>query len=130
MVLDLIENQGLSTREVSKLLMEKYSIRFDQTAVARLRRNKTTLIKSLSDPSMPVGSKSIRNMGRNQELDSAVYKWCCELRNNNGKCKAIPISNKIIKIGGLKFAKQFNISNFKASDGWVSRSCEILYELD
>ena len=67
-MLDLIENQGLSTLEVSKLLMEKYSIRFDQTAVARLRRNKTTLIKSLSDPSMPVGSKSIRNMVETRNL--------------------------------------------------------------
>ena len=49
-------------------------------------------------------------------IDKAVYKWFINARERN-----VPISGLIIREKALDFAKQFNVPDFKASEGWLDR---------
>lgn len=46
-------------------------------------------------------------------LDKALYKWLIKVRE-----EAIPFICQILKEKAMKYAKEFNIKNFKASNGW------------
>ena len=54
--------------------------------------------------------------GKYDNIDTAVYKWFINARERN-----VPISGQIIREKALDFAKQFNIPDFKASEGWLDR---------
>ena len=54
--------------------------------------------------------------GRHNDIDKAVYKWFMNARERN-----VPISGLTIREKALEFAKQLNITDFKASEGWLDR---------
>ena len=56
------------------------------------------------------------SVGKHGSIDKAVYKWFINARERN-----VPIGGYIIREKALDFAKELNITDFKASDGWVDR---------
>uniref|UniRef100_A0A1I8BI59 HTH CENPB-type domain-containing protein n=1 Tax=Meloidogyne hapla TaxID=6305 RepID=A0A1I8BI59_MELHA len=53
---------------------------------------------------------------KNENLDSAIFDWVKTTRE-----RGFPLSGPILKEKAIEFAKQFNIENFKASDGWLEK---------
>ena len=56
------------------------------------------------------------SVGKHDSIDRAVYKWFMNARERN-----VPIGGYIIRERALDFAKELNITDFKASDGWLDR---------
>ena len=54
------------------------------------------------------------SVGKHDFVDKAVYKWFMNTRDQN-----VPIGGHIIREKALDFAKELNITNFKASEGWL-----------
>ena len=54
------------------------------------------------------------SLGKHNSLDKAVYKSFMNVREQN-----IPICGHIIGEKALDFAKDLNITDFKASKGWL-----------
>ena len=52
----------------------------------------------------------------NEDLDKAIYKWFLSARNSN-----IPISGQILKEKATQYARELEIENFQASNGWIER---------
>lgn len=50
----------------------------------------------------------------NTELDDMLYTWFLETRSSN-----VPISGPMIKQKAKEIAKELNILDFKASEGWL-----------
>ena len=56
------------------------------------------------------------SVGKHDSIDKAVYKWFMNARERN-----VLIGGYIIREKALDFAKELNITDFKASDGWLDR---------
>ena len=54
--------------------------------------------------------------GAHEALDAAVFKWFFNMRIQN-----VPLSGGIIQEKASIYAKELNIENFRASDGWLRR---------
>ena len=54
--------------------------------------------------------------GAREALDAAVFKWFLNLRSQN-----VGLSGNIIQEKASIYAKELNIENFEASDGWLRR---------
>ena len=51
-----------------------------------------------------------------EELDNATYKWLKSTRDRN-----VPVGANVLKLKALEFAKQLDLGNFHALDGWMDR---------
>ena len=52
----------------------------------------------------------------NKDLDVAVFTWFKNVRSNN-----IPVNGIIIKEKALSLAKSLELTDFRASDGWLDK---------
>ena len=51
-----------------------------------------------------------------ETLDQAAFKWVLNIH-----CQNVPLTGAIIQEKASSYAKELNIENFKASDGWLRR---------
>ena len=103
---------------------------FNMASVTTSTRKKTVLTtkekytalkdleKGLSKKTIAEKFKVPKNTcaGKHDSIDKAVYKCFMNAREQN-----VPIGGYIIREKALDFAKELNITDFKASDGWLDR---------
>ena len=56
------------------------------------------------------------SVGKHDSVDKAVYKWFMNASERN-----VPIGGHIIREKAFNFAKELNITDFKASEEWLDR---------
>ena len=54
--------------------------------------------------------------GNHELVDSAIFKWFLNMRSDN-----VPLSASVIQEKAVMFAKDLNVENYQASDGWLRR---------
>ncbi|XP_057292530.1 tigger transposable element-derived protein 4-like [Hydractinia symbiolongicarpus] len=85
------------------------------TQSSKVPKVKNDILQSLEEQKTASGSKKVRGCDYEQ-IDKAVFKWFTVQRSQN-----IPIDGNLIKEKALSFAKNFDCSSFKASDGWLDK---------
>lgn len=98
---------GMTNKEAS----EKFGV--PKNTISTWMKNKEKLLKGLEQNSSE--SKKIRSCNYEQ-VDKAVLKWFSLQRSQN-----VPIDGQMLKEKALQFAESFDISTFKASDGWLDK---------
>lgn len=104
--------KGVSQRVIAK------GFEISKTQVQRTGKNQDIIFDSVKSNNLTLVSKIIVDKSENKDLDDAVYKWFCEMRNPTFRCKPLPIARAHIQARALREAQQRGIDNFKASDGW------------
>ena len=95
----------------NKEASEKFVV--PKNTISTWMKNKDKLFEGLEQSSSD--AKKIRGCDYEQ-VDKAVFKWFSLQRSQN-----VPIDGPILKEKALQFAKSFNFSTFKASDGWLDK---------
>jgi hypothetical protein len=54
--------------------------------------------------------------GQHEDLDAAVLRWSKSVRDKN-----VPINGKIVQEKALQYARELEVDNFVASDGWLDK---------
>lgn len=103
------EEHNLSVRK----LAEKFSV--GKTQVSDILKNKTE-IKELFEKNGNLTQKRKFPKTDGLALDDAVFNWFCKVRNKN-----IPISGPLLKEKALEAAQSLNLTEFKASNGWLEK---------
>ena len=70
-------------------------------------------------PFTNVWGRKAKNSGRRvpgRECQKGVYKWFLSAREQN-----VPVNGIILKDKAVFFAKELNIKDFQASNGWLER---------
>ena len=100
--------KGLWNKEVAA----KYNV--PKITISTWVKNKDKILSSLEEGQ---NVKRLKLGGAAHEaLDQALFKWFLNIRNQN-----VPLSDAIIQEKVSSYAKELNIENFKASDGWLRR---------
>jgi len=86
---------------------------FSQSTIATIWKCKAKLLRAETE-----GGRSRKRIRKPkfENLDQAVFAWYCQQRSNN-----VPISGPVLKTEADKFARQFGITDFKASEGWLGK---------
>ena len=96
-----------------KNFAEKFSVP-QNTLTYWIKHNEGKISKYESGQFGAKGQKlSVR---KHDFVDKAVYKWFMNARERN-----VPIGGHIIREKALDLAKELNIMDFKASEGWLDR---------
>ena len=101
-----LEN-GISNKNVA----EKYGV--PKNTVSTWLKNKEKLFTALEKSSNK--RKKVRESNY-PDIDNVVFKWFLSQRG-----KSIPIDGTFIKEKAMKYAKELDANDFKASDGWLGR---------
>ena len=99
--------KGMTNKEAS----EKFGV--PKNTISTWMKNKDKLFEGLEQSSSD--AKKMRGCDYEQ-VDKAVFKWFSLQRSQN-----VLIDGPILKEKALRFAKGFNFSTFKASDGWLDK---------
>lgn len=104
-----LEEKGITKTSIA----EKYGVL--PSTLTYWVKNKEDIISSYE--SGKYGAKRQKlSSGKHDQIDKAMYKWFMNARERN-----VPISGHILREKALEFAKQFNVTDFKASEGWLDR---------
>ena len=103
---------GLSER----VLAVKFGV--SRSQINRIRASRSKLEKAHQEETFQPAAKVIGNFAHHPELDSAVFRWFCEMRNPSNRRKPLPISRSVIQTRAIHEANRLKISDFRASDGW------------
>ena len=114
-VIDLLES-GQSERTVAAVMG------VSRPQINRIRVNKDKLRQLAADKVFQSTAKIMVNLAKFPDIDEAVYKWFCELRNPQRCCKPFPLPRGHIQARALHEEKLRGIVAFKASDGWCRNS--------
>ena len=99
-----LEN-GISNKSVA----EKYGV--PKNIVSTWLKNKEKLFTTFEKSSDK--RKKVRESNY-PDIDNVVFKWFLSQRG-----KSIPIDGTFIKEKAMKYAKELDATDFKASDGWL-----------
>ena len=105
-------DRGLSERAVA------FNFKVSRSQINRIRANRVKIERFIQEKIFQPNVKVLKNAAHHPELDSAVFKWFCEMRSPVNRRKPLPISRAIIQARALLEASRRNIDNFQASDGW------------
>uniref|UniRef100_A0A1E1XRR1 Putative tigger transposable element n=1 Tax=Amblyomma sculptum TaxID=1581419 RepID=A0A1E1XRR1_AMBSC len=108
-ILSEVERGVLSKTDIAK----KYDIK--KSTLSTYLRNKESISAAFRKDVMEPSRKRLRTSAH-PEVESAVMAWIKEVRSRN-----IPLSGPIIAAKAAVFASQMGISEFGASEGWLSR---------
>lgn len=113
-ILKIYDEEKLSARALSERFKEKFSA--GKTQIAEVIRKKDEILEAWSknccDEQKRVKVRKTSSMAVNE----AVYAWICAVRNKN-----VPISGPLIQKTSLEVSTQLNITDFKASNGWLEK---------
>lgn len=101
--------KGLS----KKAIAEKFNV--PKNTLTYWIKNKHDIIQKYETGQLGAKRQKL-SVGKHDSIDKAVYKWFMNARERN-----VPIGGYIIREKALDFAKELNITDFKASDGWLDR---------
>ena len=93
----------------------KYGFK-DRSTVTKILKNKDTILK-LSDQQLAQGQSRVRQV-KSEKLEACVTRWVdqtLQLKN----AKAV-LTGKLIQEKALDFARILQITDFKASSGWLT----------
>ena len=108
---DLIED-SLKTGFKPLMAMEQYGI--SKSSLYQILKDKEEILKTFH--SQPCAAKSKSNRKRNfQNVEDKLFDWF-EKKKNCG----VMVSGPMFKVKAEEIAKNLNVDNFKASDGWLS----------
>ena len=94
-------------------LAKKYEISRKQ--VYNIIKNSENIIQAIQN-NFSKSRKRLKVTTHESSIDKAVWLWFQKARSMR-----IPISGPIIHEKALKFAKELNLTEFKASNGWLQR---------
>lgn len=83
-----------------------------------LGKKKEEILNAVDCEELLLSAKVLVNRSVHKDLDEAVYKGFCEMRNLSFCCKPLSIARAHIQARALLEADQRGIAGFKASDGW------------
>ena len=101
--------KGLPNKDVAT----KYGV--PKNIISTWIKNKNKILSSL-EKGQNAKRRKLR-AGAHETLDAAVFKWFLNMRSQN-----VPLSAGIIQEKASIYAKELNMENFKASDGWLRHS--------
>ena len=101
--------KGLS----KKAITEKFNV--PKNTLTCWIKNKHDIIQKYETGQLGAKRQKL-SVVKHKSIDKAVYKWFMDARERN-----VPIGGYIIREKALDFAKELNITDFKASDGWLDR---------
>ena len=104
-----LEEKGITKTSIA----EKYGV--PPSTLTYWVKNKEDIISSYESGKYGAKRQKISS-GKHDQIDKAVYKWFMNARERN-----VPISGHILSEKALEFAKQLNVTDFKASEGWLDR---------
>ncbi|KAK8768126.1 hypothetical protein V5799_005093, partial [Amblyomma americanum] len=107
-ILQAVE-RGLLTKTA---IAEKYGIK--KSTLSTYIKNKDSIIDAYQKEIEP--SRKRLRTSAHPEMETAVSTWIKDVRSRN-----IPLSGPIIAAKAADFANQMGISDFNASEGWLSR---------
>ena len=99
--------KGLSKKAIAK----KFNV--PKNTLTYWIKNKHDIIQKYETGQLGAKRQKL-SLGKHGSIDKAVCKWFMNARERN-----VPIGGYIIREKALDFAKEFNITDFKASDGWL-----------
>ena len=102
--------EGKSTK---KSIAEEYGVK--KNTISTWIANKRKIIEAYESGQMNSSRKKLKKSD-NKDLDEAVFTWFNNLRSNN-----IPVNGIIIKKKALSLAKSLELTDFRASDGWLDK---------
>ena len=100
--------KGLSNKDV----VAKYGV--PKNTLSIWVKNKEKLVNALEKGTN--GKQQKLKTGNHELVDSAIFKWFLNMRSDN-----VPLSASVIQEKAVMFAKDLNVENFQASDGWLRR---------
>ena len=111
--------KGLS----KKAIAEKFSV--PKNTLTYWIKNKHDILQKYETGHLGAKRQKL-SVGKHDSIHKAVYKWFMNARERN-----VPIEGYIIREKALDFAKELNITDFKASDGWLDRwkNRQLFFEL-
>ena len=97
---------------LNKDVATKYGV--PKNTISAWTKNKDKILSSL-EKGQNVKRRKLR-AGAQEALEAAVFKWFLNMQSQN-----VPLSGGIIQEKASIYAKEPNIENFKASNGWLRR---------
>ena len=98
--------EGKSTK---KSIAEEHGVKKNTIFTA----NKRKIIEAYESGQVNSSRKKLKKSD-NKDLDEVVFTWFKNVRSNN-----IPVNGIIIKEKALSLAKSLELTDFRASDGWL-----------
>lgn len=105
----------LEKEVIQSEIVTKYKV--SKSVVSRLFRDKEK-IKEAENKKIPLKSRRLVCEAFHPELDEQIYQWFLKILHPTGRCKPLPLTRELIQKRALDFAKDLNLPEFKASDGW------------
>ena len=110
---DLIKLSLANPKVGSRKLAEKYEI--GKTQVNSILSKKNEYLQEWASNVNPKDKKRGRP-SEFGEINKIVFKWFCMVRESN-----VTVSGTMIQEEATEIAKSLNITNFKASNGWLEK---------
>ena len=102
--------EGKSTK---KSIAEEYDVK--KNTISTWISNKRKIIEANESGQVNSSRKKLKKSD-NKDLDEAVFTWFKNVRSNN-----IPVNGIIIKEKALSLAKSLELTDIRASDGWLDK---------
>ena len=97
-----------------KSIAEEYGVK--KNTISTWIANKRKIIEAYESGQVNSSRKKLKKSD-NKDLDEAVFTWFKNVRSNN-----ITVNGIIIKEKALSLAKSLELTDFRASDGWLDKS--------
>ena len=102
--------EGKSTK---KSIAKEYGVK--KNTISTRIANKRKIIEAYESGQVSSSRKKLKKSD-NKDVDEAVFTWFKNVRSNN-----IPANGIIIKEKALSLAKSLELTDFRASDGWLDK---------
>ena len=98
---------------MKKSVAEEYGV--NKNTISTWIANKIEIFEAYESGQLNSSRKKLKKIG-NKDLDEAVFTWFKNARSNN-----VPVNGIIIKGKALSLEKSLELTNFRASDGWLDK---------
>ena len=99
--------------EAGKSVAEEYGVK--KNTVSIWIANKRKIFEAYESGQVNSSRKKLKKRD-NKDLNEAVFTWFKTARSNN-----IPVNGIIIKEKALSLARSLELTDFRASDGWLDK---------
>lgn len=100
-------------QRTKKSIAEEYGVK--KNTISTWIANKTKIMEAYESGQINPSRQKLKKSD-NRDLDEAVFIWFKNARSNN-----IPVNGNVIKEKALSLAQSFELTDFRASDGWLDK---------